>query len=517
MTTSTGFPVSDWIEHHAYALPNKTAITELGSGRSFTYAQMHERVGRCAGMLRAKGIKRGDRVGFLTLNSADTLEIIFACGRIGAVCLAINFRLTPPEIAFILDNSDCSVVICDAPFAPIAEALKGKTPAKDWIMTDGMGGESDYETGLAAAAPIYDMIPQDMSDQWLLMYSSGTTGTPKGVIITHGMMYFSASGACGPGGNIASNVALANMPLFHIGGLNASATPALWIGGTIVMQRMFDPEVTLDAINNPDLGVTSLFMVPAAYNAMKAHPKSESTDFSNILSAICGAETVPTALVDYWLTRGITIREGYGMTETAAAGCLMAEEDIPAMIGSAGKALMHSRIKIVDESGETCAPNVPGEIWFKGLCVTPGYWRRPDANAESFVDGWFKSGDIGRMDAEGYIYIDDRIKDMYISGGENVYPAEIENLLYQMPQIVEAAVIGVPCETFGETGCVIAVVKEGESLTLDDIKAHVGDKLAKFKQPGHLHVMDILPRNGTGKVLKFELRKTMPGILGLKT
>jgi len=509
------YNVIDWISHHATATPHKTAIHELPSGRHFTYAQMHERVAKCAGMLQAHGIKKGDRVGFLTLNSADTLEVIFACWRIGAVCLAINFRLTPPEIGYILDNSEASMVIVDSPFNPIAEALKGKTPVKHWINTDGMGGDSEYETALNAADPIYDMVPQTFTDQCLLMYSSGTTGTPKGVIITHGMMYFSAAGGSGPGGNRADNVSLSNMPLFHVGGLNVTATPAMWIGATTVILRMFDPEATLDAINSRELGITSLFMVPAAYNALKAHPKSESTDFSRISSALCGAETVPEPLVHYWLSRDVIIQEGYGMTETAAAGCMISKADIPAKVGSAGKALMHSTIRIVDETGQTCAPNVSGEIWFKGACITPGYWRRPDANESAFEDGWFKSGDIGRMDDEGYIYIEDRIKDMYISGGENVYPAEIENILYEMDAIAEVAVIGVPDERFGETGCVVAVVKEGQNLTLDDITNHVCDRLAKFKCPNYLHIIDILPRNGTGKVLKFELRQSVPKALGL--
>ncbi len=507
----------DWVAHHARATPQKLAMVELSGNRHFTYAQMHERVGQVAAMLKTKGIKKGDRVGFLMLNSSDTLEIIFACWRIGAICLAVNFRLTPPEIAYILENSECALMIYDTPFTPIAEALGGKTPVKEWMHTDGMGGDSDYESAISGLTPITEYEPQTLEDQCLLMYSSGTTGTPKGVIITHGMMYFSAAGGSGPGGNHRGAVSLANMPLFHIGGLNVSGTPAMWIGGTAVIMRMFDPEATLDAINSPELGITSLFMVPAAYNALRAHPKSEGTDFSRITTALCGAETVPDALVHYWIERGLYIQEGYGMTETAAAGCMLAKEDIPAKIGSAGKALMHSEIKIVDDAGNECAPNVPGEILFKGACITPGYWRRPEANAESFIDGWFRSGDIGRKDEDGFIYIEDRIKDMYISGGENVYPAEIENLLYQMDAIAEVAVIGVPDARFGETGCVVAVTKPDATLTLDDITAHVCDKLAKFKCPNHLHLMDALPRNATGKVLKFELRKSVPAALGLTT
>ena len=505
----------DWIEYHAVTTPDKRAMFDLFSGRDFSYAQMHERVAQCAGMLKDKGIKPGDRVAFLCLNTTDVMELVFGCWRVGAICLALNFRLTPPELAFILNDSDASMVLVDAPFAPIAEAAKALTSVTHWVGTDGMGGASDYEAGLAAADPIYDYHPQSLEDQCLLMYSSGTTGAPKGVIITHAMLDFTASAAVRIGESGPADVTLNNMPLFHIGGLNVTALPSIWVGGTCVIMRMFDPDATIKAISNPDLGISVIFCVPAAYNAMRASTLIETADFSRINVALCGAETVPEALINWWLEKGITIQEGYGMTETAAAGTFLRKADIPQRIGSAGRALIHSRVKIVDEAGEEVPRGTPGEIWFKGLSLTPGYWRNPKANAESFTDGWFHSGDIGIMDEDGYVSIEDRVKDMYISGGENVYPAEIEGLLYEMPQIVEVAVIGLKDEKWGETGCVCAVVKKGESLSLDDVLAHLDGRLAKFKLPSFIHLMKELPRGGTGKVLKFELRKSVPDLLGL--
>lgn len=506
---------SDWIAYHAAVKKDHPAMIDLASQRTFTYGDMHERVGRVAGMLLDRGVKRGDRVAFLMLNSSDLMEVIFGCWRIGAICVALNFRLTASELTFILNNSETDVLVFDGAFAPMMDALKKSTEVKHYIHSDCMGGDTDYENGLAAATPVMEMIEQNLDDTCMLMYSSGTTGTPKGVIITHGMMYFSPAAACRVGGMSPDNVALANMPLFHIGALNASAIPSIWLGASLVIMRMFDPKATLDAVNAQDLGITSLFMVPAAYNVMRTIPGIEEVDFSRLVSALTGAETVPTELVTWWYDKGVILQEGYGMTETTAAGCVLHKDDVPEKVGSAGRSLCHSQIKIVDETGQTCAPNVPGEIWFRGACVTPGYWKRPEANAESFVDGWFRSGDIGRMDADGYIYIDDRMKDMYISGGENVYPAEIENLLYQLPQIAEVAVIGVKSEKWGETGCAVAVLKPDCELCLDDILAHTGDKVAKFKQPQHLHLVKELPRNATGKVLKFELRKSVPEELGL--
>lgn len=506
---------TDWIEYHARSIPGKTALIDMHSGRTFDYASFNDRVARVAGMLTDHGIKKGDRVGFLMLNSSDLFEVMFGCWRVGATVLALNFRLTLPEWQYIINNAEASMIIYDDAFAQAAGALKTQTTVKHWLNSDMQGGDSAYERGLATATPIYEMTEQTLDDQCMLMYSSGTTGMPKGVIITHGMIYFSPASGTRLGGGDIDAVTLNNMPLFHIGAIVTTAIPAMWLGSTAVIQRMFDVEQTLDAINDPALGITTLFMVPAAYNGMRLHPKGQSTDFSRIETALCGAETVPTQLIQFWMQRGLVLQEGYGMTETTGNGCCIRKDDMPKMVGSAGKSLMHSKIAILDESGNEVPRGELGEICMKGAAVTPGYWRNDEATQKSFINGWFKSGDIGRMDAEGYIYIEDRIKDMYISGGENVYPAEIENLLYQIDSIAEVAVIGVPDERWGETGCVVAVLKDGTSLTVDDVCTHIGDSVAKYKLPQHIHLVDALPRNATGKVLKFELRKTVPAALGL--
>ena len=509
------YEVVDWLAHHAVRNPNKVALKELPSGREFTFSSFHERVANLAGFFESKGLKRGDCVAYLMLNSTDLLATIFACWRQGLICVAINFRLTPSEVQFILDDSETQMVLYDRTFSQTVEAIKGQTTVKDWVETLGGGQPSAFETALDAGNPIYEMTTQSFEDQCLLMYSSGTTGRPKGIIITHGMIYFNAASGVGPANFTTTTISLVSMPLFHIGGLNTTCLPVLWNGGSCVIARTFDPGEILKAVDSKDLGITVLFLVPAAYNALSQHPACAETDFSRITGGFTGADSVPISLVEHWLERGVALREGYGMTETAAAGCTLDEADIPHKAGSAGRSAMHSTIRIVDEAGRTCAPNVQGEIWFKGLCITPGYWRRPDANAESFSDGWFKSGDIGRMDEDGYIYIEDRIKDMYISGGEIVYPAEVENLIYQIPQIQEVAVIGVPDEKYGEAGCAVAALKPGQSLDLEAILGHIGESLARYKHPKYLHIVEALPRNGSGKVLKFQLRQSVPELLSL--
>ena len=506
------YAAHDWIAFNAQSTPDKLAMVEADSGRRYTYSQMHKRVGRVAGMLKARGLKPGDRAAYLTLNSTDTLEFIFGCWRAGVICVAINFRLTPPEIAFILQDSGTKLCLYDTPFQPIADALP---EACDWLHTTGIGADSPYEQALADADVVEDFHPQAFEDQCLLMYSSGTTGTPKGVIITHGMMYFAQTSGFQANGLDKDMVSLSNMPLFHIGGLNVTAMPAMFAGVTTVIMRVFDVPKTLEYIDDPELGITALFMVPAAYNAMKMMPNVDDIDFSRIQIAYCGAETVPEELIRYWATKGLIIQEGYGMTETAAPGCSIAKSDMPQMAGSAGRSLMHSTLSIRDEDGNELPPGEVGEIYVTGNCVSPGYWNKPDATSEVFDGNTYRTGDVGRMDAQGYFYIEDRVKDMYISGGENVYPAEIEGHLYELDDIAEVAVIGVPDTQWGEVGAIIAVPKPDRELSLEPMLAHLNGKLASFKTPRYLHVVDELPRGGTGKVLKYQLRQSVPEALGL--
>ena len=515
MSAETGQAV-DWIAFHGDRQPDKLALVDLASGRRQTYGQLHDRVGRIAAMLQTLGVKPGDRVGFYALNSTDILDIVFATWRIGGVSLALNFRLTTSELEFIINDSTPDVVFVDDEFVETAVELQGLTRVKHWVRLDGKGGNSPFEDGIAAATPLAEGPALSLDDQCMLMYSSGTTGKPKGVIITHGMLFWSALNAQVFADIGRETVNLCFMPLFHIGGFNVFASPTAYAGGTTVVMRAADPEHILDSIDDAEMGITHVLGVPAIFNAMKQSPKALTTDYSRIKLAIAGAEAVPVDLLRWWHENAVTITEGYGMTESAASNCSLPLQDVPVRMGSAGKPTMHGEMDIFREDGTPADDNELGEIWMRGPAITPGYWNRPEANKESFVDGWFKSGDIGRRDKDGYFYIEDRVKDMYISGGENVYPAEVENVLYMMPQILEAAVIGVPDEKWGEVGCACVVLKEGQSLSLAEMTAQCAEHLATYKQPRYLHFMDMLPRNATGKVLKFQLRQTVPKELGLK-
>jgi fatty-acyl-CoA synthase len=371
---------------------------------------------------------------------------------------------------------------------------------------DPLGKGGDLEPAIAAATPLSRFEPQSAHDMCMIMYSSGTTGTPKGVMFNHEQFHFINAGAGSTAHASNKMVALTAMPLFHIGGLVGYAMIAMGFGGSVVVVRGFEAGAMLGHFGDPALGVTHFLGVPAMYNAMQAHPDFATTDFSRTQTMACGAESVPEALLHIWHDRGILIREGYGMTETCAACLMLDDRDVPSKIGSAGHPVRYCQAKIARADGSEADVEELGEIWMRGKNITPGYWNRPDANATSFVDGWFRSGDIGRRDAQGYFYIEDRVKDMYISGGENVYPAEIENVLYELDAIHEIAVIGLPDPKWGEAGCAIIVVKPGAMITLEEIKAHCGDRLARFKHPARLEILDVLPRTATGKVLKFELR-----------
>ncbi len=499
--------IVDWIAHNAANLPDATATIELPSGRRQSYAAMHDRVGRIAGWLAELGVQRGDRVGVLALNSVDALDIIFATWRLGAIHLALNFRLTPSELDYIIGNAEPKILIHDRDMAKTVSELS--VAIEHLIETDGEGGESDFETRTRAGTPVGRIVDLEPDDQCMLMYSSGTTGRPKGVIITHGMMLWANVNGSSAMGFTQDMVSLAVMPLFHIGGLQVFSAPALFAGGTAVIMRKFDPGATLDAFSDRALGVTHFLGVPAIFNALRDHPKNPQADFSGLRVALAGAETVPESLVHWWHARGVVIQEGYGMTENTASCCVLGRDDVATHVGSAGKALRHIQLRIVREDGSDADAGESGEIWCRGPVVTPGYWRRADANEETFVDGWLRTGDIGSRDAEGFMYIEDRLKDMYISGGENVYPAEIENVLYEMKEIREVAVIGIADERWGETGCAVVALQDGASLTAETIRAHCAPRLARFKQPSHVVFVDALPRTATGKVLKFELRQTI--------
>jgi fatty-acyl-CoA synthase len=493
----------DWMAGHARRTPERLALIDLASGRRFTYREADARVARLAGFLKhIHGIGRGDRVAVLSPNSTDFFDLQFACARLGAIFLPLNWRLAVPELAFILGDATPGLLIYDREFADTVAQLA--VAAK--LELDTGAPTSAFERGIAAATPL--AVPETMThdDVWTVMYTSGTTGRPKGALITYGMTTWNAVNLGGPARVTGGSVGLTVLPLFHTGGLNCYANVILHAGGTVVVMRTFDPGAALALIGDARLGLTHFFGVPTNYLFMSQHNDFATTDFSRLKLAGVGGASPPVPLLETWGQRGVGLQQGYGMTETSPTVLVLEAEDAIRKAGSTGVPALHTEVRIVDAEGRDVAPGEVGELWVKGPNVTPGYWNRPDATAESITDGWLHTGDATRMDADGFYYIVDRWKDMYISGGENVYPAEVESALYRLPAVAEAAVIGVPDPRWGEAGLALVVVKPGLRLEEGEVIGHCLRELAKYKVPKAVRFVPELPHNATGKILKRELR-----------
>jgi fatty-acyl-CoA synthase len=432
-------------------------------------------------------------------------EIQFACARLGAVFVPLNWRLTVPELKFIIGDAAPTLLVHDVEFVDAATEL-ARLCRLPFLLGRG-GDDSPYERAISRAAAVTEAAHVTHDDLSTIMYTSGTTGLPKGAMITHGMTFWNAINLGGPAYVTPSSVLLTVLPLFHTGGLNCYANPVFHAGGTVLVMRAFDPAAALGLIGDPAFGLTHFFGVPAIYQFMAQHPAFVETNLSRLVVAGVGGAPMPVPLLETWQKRGATLQQGYGMTETSPAVLILDVEDGARKAGSAGKPVLHNEVKIVREDGSDAARGEIGELWVRGPNVTPGYWNRPDANRSSFTGGWLHTGDAARLDDQGFYYIVDRWKDMYISGGENVYPAEVENVLYQLPGIAEAAVIGVADDTWGEVGRAVVVLKPGQFLGETEIFAHCRANLARFKIPRTIVFAEILPRNATGKVHKPTLRE----------
>ncbi len=508
MANDIRIPLVDWIKQYGRLNPKKPALIDLSTEATTSFYSLDRRIDTLSYYLVTNGVKKGDCVAFLCFNSSVIIEIIFACWRIGAICLPINYRLTASEVLYIVNDAKPKIAFVDQEFESIWHQVLKDFDLIKTVSFNSLVRESEYEDIVDNYFQYDSSNKKFLDDQCLLMYSSGTTGKPKGVIITHKMVHFGSVGSLLLGVSHHNKVALANMPMFHIGCL-ALCFPTIFAGATLVIMRSFDPEATLKAIDEPSLGITTIFGVPAAFNAMKSIPIVETVDFSRLETVITGAEAVPISLVEWWINKGVLLQEAWGMTETTASGCLLPRENIPLKVGSAGKSMIFNEIRIVKTDGTIAKTDELGEIQIRGSTVTPGYWNNESANETSFDGDWFKTGDIGRIDGQEFIYIKDRIKDMYISGGENVYPAEVEDELSKMSEIREVAIIGVPDEKWGEVGTAFVSIKEGCKLDVEKIWSFLEGKLAKFKWPIYMVEVPELPRGGTGKVLKFELRNNI--------
>ncbi len=503
----------DWLKRHADRSPGKLAVVDVHSGRQWTYAQLNERANRLAHFLiHTLGLRAGDRVSILAQNSSDYYEVLFACGKMGAILNTLNWRLAGPELAYILGDCRPRLLLYEPLFSEQAMALgtEGDIGHAISFGDQETGNGWTYEKALAAGDPAGVEMPRlGYGETWAILYTSGTTGRPKGAQVTYGNFFYNAVGIGQAVGLTARDVNLNVLPAFHAGGLGLYAMPTFHAGGTVIVQRNFDPAEMLGLIE--EWGVTVLFLVPAMYLMLSQLESFADYDLSSVRSWGSGGSSLPPSLVHQFQEKGVTIQQGFGMTETGPSVFLIPREDAVRKAGSVGKPIMHTEVRIVSRDGKVLGPGQVGELCVRGGNVTTGYWNRPEATAEALVDGWLHSGDAATFDDEGFYTIVDRWKDMFISGGENVYPAEVENVIYQHPAVAEVAVIGVPHPKWQEVGLAVVVKKEGQELTESQVIEFCTSKLARYKIPKSVRFADVLPRTAAGKVLKRDLRTHYSG------
>ncbi|MFF6851746.1 o-succinylbenzoate--CoA ligase [Streptomyces antimycoticus] len=489
--------LGSWPARRARKTPHRTAL--IHGERSTDYRTLHTRTTRLAHALRARGIRRGDRIAHLGPNHPAYLETLFATGLLGAVFVPLNTRLSGPEIAYQLADSGAKALI----HGPAHARLVAGLPADTGVGTCLEIGDA-YEQALAAASaePIDEPVTPD--DTCLIMYTSGTTGRPKGAMLTHANVTWNAVNVLVDHDLFADERALVSAPLFHTAGLNMITLPVLLKGGTCVLVDAFDPGTTLDLIERHR--ITFVFAVPTMFDQVARHPRWAHADLSSLRILTCGGSPVPTPLIAAYQKRGLTFLQGYGMTEAAPGALFLDAEHATDKAGSAGVPHFFSDVRVVRPDLTPVDIAETGEVVVRGPHVMSGYWGLPEETEAAFADGWFRSGDAARVDEDGYVYIVDRIKDMIISGGENIYPAEIEDLLLTHPGIAECAVIGVPDEKWGEVPRAVVVPAAGTELDPEQVLASLSGHLAKYKIPKSVVIADELPRTASGKLLKSRVR-----------
>ncbi|QBJ95473.1 long-chain-fatty-acid--CoA ligase [Rhodococcus sp. ABRD24] len=485
------------------------------------YRDLTARVHAMALALHASGVRKGDRVAYLGLNSPTFLVTYLAAAWVGAVYVPVNFRLAAAEIAYQLGDFGPRVLIVEPGHMPVIEEIDPAVQPPRMIAVDNddavplsdapSGRWEKLTTALARGAALeteLTPLPRFADDLAALMYTSGTTGRPKGVMLTHGNIWWNSFNVDSVVDTNRRDINLAVAPLFHIGCLNSFTLRSLSRGGATLVRRTFDPAGTLaDLVEHK---VNTIFAVPAMFSAIAQLPEFADADLSQLRSAIVAGAPVPPSLVKEYGRRGVSLQQAWGLTETAPFATSLPPERTLERASSAGLPMPFTEIKIVDPvTGATLTEaNAAGEICVRGPNVTPGYWANQQATDAAFdAENWFHSGDLGCLDEEGFLYIVDRIKDMVITGGENVYPAEVERVLVEYPGVTDAAVVGAPDPKWGEVVVAVLCVSSEKDPTLEEIRAFTGERLARYKLPKELLVLDSLPRNGSGKLDKVSLRK----------
>ncbi len=497
----------DLLGERARLTPDKVGLVLADSRKRFTFAELSERSLRCTVFLQSLGIKKGDRVGILAHNRIEYVDAFFAAGKCGIILVPLNTRLTAHELEYIVRDSGMRALIYDGDFGATITKLRSQVDVEHWISLDVALAPADRNylaetTTLDSSA----FIPTrcDPEDIYCLLYTSGTTGKPKGVMLPHRMILWNASNTVMSWQLRDTDISPIFTPMYHAGGLNVFLTPLFVVGGTIVLHRGFDATEIWRVL--AEERCTVVMGVPTIYKLLMDAPEFQSAHLPHLRWLISGGAPMPQYVIEAFAHRGMTFKQGYGLTEAGVNCFAMTPEDSIRKIGSIGKPMLFCEARLVDNNSDEVPANEVGELWLRGPHVSKGYWNQPEATASTLdPQGWLHTGDLARRDEEWFFYIAGRSKDMYISGGVNVYPAEIEAELLLHPGVRDAAVIGIPHETWGEVG--VAFIVASGKLTPEMLTIHLSDRLSKYKIPKHFEFVESLPRTAYGKVVKPELRE----------
>lgn len=509
------FAAHDWVEYHAQHRPNAPALGSDEDKTWVTWAELDSRVGRLARVLSAHGVKKGDRVSLIAENDPRVFETQFAAMRLGALFMPLNWRLAVTELSEIALDATPTVIVHDADWARVAIDIAQKAGISkrlSWGTED--SGASSYEDAIASADYLGARRNTSFDDLTHILYTSGTSGKPKGALSTQGTLVWQALNTAHTSRHAEPNNHHLNpMPLFHAGGLATTANPVLYFGGAVTTMRRFVPANVLTALTTSEVPVTHFGAIPLMYRGLSAEPNFDTADFSHArLFLVAGAIAEPE-LLQLWADRGVVLQPQYGGTEHGPMAT--AVDDSPKWLeksksGSTGRKALHTEIRLIDSDGRDVPEGATGEIWLRGPSVTVGYWGKD--KDEFFTDGWYRTGDAARCDSDGFYYPAGRVKEMYKSGGENVYPAEIERVLAVHPKVADVAVLGIPDDKWGEVGLAVVIAAGGVAPTLEELNDYAGERLARFKLPKSLVIVSDLPRNVTGKVSRTALKEQYGGI-----
>lgn len=493
---------TDWFEKWAQYRPAAVALQDDATGRTYTYAAANDVVNRTARLLRDEyGVQPGDRFAVLSANELEYVFLLFAAQKLGAILLPLNFRLAPRELEYIIADAEPSLLLVQRQLEPAVAAMNATVvPQRRAVFEDFIAAMRD-ESRSAERVP----MAAEMDSACLILYTSGTTGRPKGALITCGMLFWNSINTTMRLDIAPSDVSLIATPLFYTGGWNVLTTPFLHRGARLIFLQKFDPDRVLELCDRERVSI--LFGMPTLMSMLYRSPRFETATLESVRFAIVGGEPMPLELIRAWHAKGVPIRQGYGLTEFGPNVFSLQEEHAERKIGSIGFPNFYIDARVLDDEDRELPANEVGELVLRGPVCTPGYWRNPEASAQAIRDGWFHTGDLVRRDEEGFYYVVDRKKDMYKSGGQNVFPAEIEHFLRTHPAIREVAVVGAPDEKWGEVGMAFVVCEAGAALTAEDVIAFCSGQIAKYKMPKYVAFIDELPKGDTGKVLKRVLRE----------